>query len=335
MADPWENIPPEVACQIFGNFHDIADIITAIQVSKTFRNHGRQCIRRLSNPSPMGFPLFLIDGFNYLQRMMNTFAIVSSVEEAGIIRPMYLLKEANFVIKIPPPPATVEPIAREILRSYLTPVNVAGLEGPQIHQRTLNDSIIRIAVIDNDDKIQTLTVFDHGGTFNVVIHPPEMMLLSSEIHLTHGVGEFRPLRSIVKHDVLECFREADLGPVDPRSPPGPNNPLLKERLVFFRAGEVSTRIILGYLFLLYAKRHRLFEIDKFNRDPIVGKWLGRYPRDGFHHYVFFIETIISMLINVTTVDFNDMVTVRAIPSSEQELEDDYNIVGNAVGLTQT
>ena len=97
-------IPPEVACQIFGQFHDIADISNAVKVSKKFRDHGKQCIRYISHPSPMGFPLFLIDGFNYLQRMMNTFAIVSSVEEAQIIRPMYLLKEANFVIKIPTSP---------------------------------------------------------------------------------------------------------------------------------------------------------------------------------------------------------------------------------------
>ena len=120
MADPWENIPPEVACNIFGAFHDIADISNAVKVSKTFRDHGRQCIRYLTHSSPMGFPLSLIDGFNYLQRMMNTFAIVSSIDEAQIIRPMYMLVEANFVIRIPAPPATVEPIAREIINSYLS-----------------------------------------------------------------------------------------------------------------------------------------------------------------------------------------------------------------------
>ena len=162
-----------------------------------------------------------------------------------------------------------------------------------------------------------------------------MMLLSREIHLRYGIGEFRPFRNIVRYDVLGFFREADLGPVDPRLPPGPSNPLLKERLTFFRAGEVSTRIALGFLFLLYTIRHRSLEIDRFRRDPVVEKWLGRYPKDGISgHFVFYIETINSMFIGVNTVDFNDMVTVRAMPSSEQELEDDYNIISNAARLTQ-
>ncbi len=324
--DLWENVPPEVVCQIFGDFHDIADISNAVNVSKTFRDRGKQCVRYLTHPTPMGFPLALITGFNYLQQMMNTVAIVTSVEEARVIRPMYLLKEANFAIKVVGPPLEdmSRLIVRELIDSYLTPVNVVGLKGHQVRQRTFDDSIIRIAIIDDKDTIVQLMVFDHGGKFNIGGIFLELPNVSR--HLT---GDWEA-RFIVKYDILEFFREADLGPIDPRLPPGPDNPLLKDRLVFFRAGELSYLSVLVPFFTLYAKRHRLWG-DAFDNEPLVRKWLDRYPLIVGPEFVpiFNVRQLIPMLIGVTNIDIHDLVTTHAVPSTREELDNDATIMRQA------
>ncbi len=216
-------------------------------------------------------------------------------------------------------------IINEILESYLTPVNVVGLKGSQVHQRTFNDSIIRIAVVDDNDSIVQMMVFDHGGKFNI----KNVFITLSRNISRHLTGEWTN-RFFIKYDVLEFFREADLGPINPRLPPGPDNPLLKDRLVFFRAGELRILIDIRLLFILYTKIHRISNKD-FPKDPLVKKWLSRYPTKIERGVSLYIGLDIGpMSIIPQYVDIYDSVAARAIPSTRDELDNDTELVMNAI-----
>ena len=280
--DPWGNLPLDVICQIFGQITDVEDINNAINASHRFREYGGQCVRYITHPTPIGISISLVKDFVYLQRMINVTATVSTMKDVEIIRPMYLLEEANFTID-----HDKLDLIEHLIDSYLTPVNVTGgLGGPKIRQRELKNFTLRFIIVDGSKLINTIIIIDRLRLYMPRLHtigPPYMEVIdriNKKLPAAEPIARLTGPYLIIPppNNLYGFMLEADLGPIDPSRPPGPSNPSLKDNVNFFHQKYMLETNMLHQLLLIYLMKNRLLQpgTDAYMPDSLMTKWLGQW-----------------------------------------------------------
>ncbi len=339
MADAWIGLHELAAGEIINKIENVGDVIAFERTSQRFRDLARALLTTVSNPTPIMAPASILTSFPQI-RQMNNVIVEISANDIGLARTMNNLVSGNFIFD------DVE-ILLLFLRSYLRPDEVQG----GMTRRPIDDLNLRLVYAQNN-KIALMVIIEREKILLLANHrlwkhrDIELRgaiisyldtILPVSFTLTHNLSfrhtnliirkstNIRDRIHLVKPRIYQLLLRGEMGLIDPRSPPGPNNPPLRDRLMFFRTSLGSIffdRTLLAiYIFL---RTGRTPYIQDPSIQPVIDEIFlpGNRP-----------ETILDIRdYSVVSLnpDFNDFLSIH--PPEDADIEynydNDYYVVNN-------
>lgn len=147
--------------------------------------------------------------------------------------------------------------------------------------------------------------------------------------------KYQATLSLIKHQVVNFLRLADLGLVDPLQPPSINNPPLKTKLPITVRGistksiiKLITRMYVSYIKRLYGPPPSYILDDLMTKyfGPLILKWneghRGKIDLANFNFAGVLHLSSLSMIDNMANLDYNDLINLSSTLEAGLFLIDD-------------
>ena len=347
MADPWIGLHELAAGEIINKIDDVEAVIAFERTSQRFRDLAKTLLTTVSNPTPIMSPSSILTSFPQI-RQMNNVIVKISANDVGLARTMANLVSGNFIF---------DDIGTLLvfLRSYLRPDEIQG----GVSRRPVNDLTLRLVHIQND-RLALMIIIERGKVLLLLnyrimgrsraiglgemIVPYLDAILPITFTLTHNASSQHPnliMRKtnnihsridIITPRIYQLLLQGEMGLIDPRSPPGPNNPPLRDSLLFFRTslgsafpGTISTLVSI-YIFLRTGRTPYFHDPDI---QPVINEIF--LPEDALQTDRD-LENYSDVSFNP---DFNDFLSIHPPEDADlmwNEYDNDYRTIRNTSNI---
>ena len=315
----WNLFPSDLLSYLFTFITDVSDIITFMLVSKAFRNNAKLYVTKLSSSKLVSIQLTNLKGFDKLVRSNENILLeINDIKDISVIGLMKDLVETNFYFSVKSE-IKFSDMVLEIMDTYLMPIKEEyKTGGEKIHQRSLDNGMIRIIailpeeyietyIIDNmtspKQKVYTL-IIDHGKILIITPNTIRMETLKGKIenkynpkiieflridgeppHQTNGYDSIG-----LKENMINFINYGEFGLLDPSKPVSETNPTLKSQLKTINtdfSNIMSLQILLGiYIYTnIEEARNDFFKADEKIRESFE-KIVKKYNKNNDFHYIF-------------------------------------------------
>ncbi len=342
----WPTLPPHIVCNIFIHL-DARDIFTFFLTSKNSYIWICRYIIGLYSPVSIKVSTYLLRGLRHLKRMSNVSVILTQVEDANIIRSMYQLEEANFLIDLTSllsnPSVDQGPSYRVgeydslrildlLMDNYYAPVIINEHSVKRVKRdlwsqtsNLRNSAIFRIVFMDNE-KLGDMIIISREviiTTFEVDSKLVKRLCQRFDITKVFSIpNDPGPLDNskyiqlsthpfFIRRNIHRFLSQVDLGPVVPTRPSGPDNPNIKNLLTLFKT-RISFPLVLGYLIkIAFARSSSVKDKLKYWISDISSLTIG--------------NLVTNSLIMKGNYDVGDLTTIF-YPPENKNYTHDFNIV---------
>lgn len=245
MADPWQDFPLEMACDIISNITDIHDISKLLRTSSSFLGYV-YCIQHLTSDVIVSIPMSYFRMMNELKTIDHKIEIIVEDTDLNFLSRLNLLREAHFVVQ-----------DLNLLANLLQVLD--GLNNTLYYFKiSLVLPTMTVGILIRDDRYLIIPLNNEykDEIYQIIsdIRPSLNEIIVPKYNTGEGVNKY----NLFRNPMRDFLGSADFGLMNPTQPPSDNNPPLSNYVKLIAGG--TSRLTLIDLLFIYFHYHQLISI---------------------------------------------------------------------------